>query len=62
MQVILDMTTREKVGKFKGLGKLIRVYNGKRGLHLVVLYIVRLYAANPALVFASIAAKESAHP
>lgn len=37
--VILDMTTLEKVGKFKGLGKLIRVYNGKRGLHLVVLYI-----------------------
>ena len=40
LQVILDMTTLEKVGKFKGLGKLIRVYNGKRGLHLVVLYIL----------------------
>ncbi len=39
LQVILDMTTLEKTGKFKGLGNLIRVYNGKRGLHLVVLYI-----------------------
>jgi len=39
LQVILDMTCLEKAGKFKGLGKLIRVYNGKRGLHLVVLYI-----------------------
>lgn len=40
LQVIFDMTTLEKVGKFKGLGQLIRVYNGKRGLHLVVLYIL----------------------
>ena len=39
LQVILDLTTLEKTGKFKGLGSLIRVYNGKRGLHLVVLYI-----------------------
>ncbi len=40
LQVILDLTTLEKVGKFKGLGQLVRVYNGKRGLHLVVLYIL----------------------
>lgn len=40
LQVILDLTTLEKTGKFQGLGTLIRVYNGKRGLHLVVLYIV----------------------
>lgn len=39
LTVILDLTTLEKVGKFSGLGKLIRVYHGKRGLHLVVLYI-----------------------
>lgn len=39
LHVILDLTTLEKTGKFKGLGELIRVYNGKRGLHLVVLYI-----------------------
>ena len=40
LQVILDLTTLEKVGNFKGLGKLIRTFNGKRGLHLIVLYIV----------------------
>ena len=40
LQVILDLTTLEKVGKFKQFKHLIRVYNGKRGLHLVVLYIV----------------------
>ena len=40
LQVILDLTTLEKVGKFKGFKELIRVYNGKRGLHVVLLYIV----------------------
>ena len=40
LQVIIDLTTLEKFGKFKGLQNLIRVYNGKRGLHLVVLYLV----------------------
>lgn len=40
LQLILDMTTLEKVGNFSGLGNLIRVYNKKRGLHLVVLYIL----------------------
>lgn len=40
LQVILDLTTLEKCGKFKGFGNLIRVYNGKRGLHLVVMYLV----------------------
>lgn len=40
LQVVLDMTTLEKVGKFEGLESLVRVYNGKRGLHLVVLYIL----------------------
>jgi Transposase DDE domain len=40
LELILDMTTLEKVGLFSGLGKLIRVYNGKRGLHLVVLYMM----------------------
>jgi hypothetical protein len=33
LQVIIDLTTLEKAGKFKGLENLIRVYNGKRGLH-----------------------------
>lgn len=30
----------EKRGKFKAFEKLVRVYHGKRGLHLVVLYLV----------------------
>ncbi len=33
LQVIIDLTTLEKVGKFKVFENLIRVYNGKRGLH-----------------------------
>lgn len=40
LQVILDLTTLEKVGKFKEFEHLIRVYNGKRGLHVVMLYLV----------------------
>lgn len=33
LQVILDLTTLEKCGKFKAFEDLIRVYNRKRGLH-----------------------------
>lgn len=40
LHVVLDLTTLEKVGQFKGLDNLVRVYNGKRGLHLVVLYLL----------------------
>lgn len=40
LQVILDLTTLEKTGKFKEFKDLIRVYNGKRGLHVVMLYVV----------------------
>jgi hypothetical protein len=40
LQVIIDLTTLEKVGKFKALENLISVYHGKRGLHLVVVYLV----------------------
>lgn len=40
LQVIIDLTTLEKRGKFKPFEDLISVYNGKRGLHLVVLYLV----------------------
>lgn len=40
LQVIIDLTTLEKRGKFKSLNELIRVYHSKRGLHLVVLYLV----------------------
>jgi hypothetical protein len=40
LQVIIDLTTLEKRGKFKPFDHLISIYNGKRGLHLVVLYLV----------------------
>jgi hypothetical protein len=40
LQVIIDLTTLEKFGKFPQFKDLIRVYNGKRGLHLVVVYLV----------------------
>ncbi len=40
LQAIIDLTTLEKCGKFKSFEHLISVYNGKRGLHLVVLYLV----------------------
>ncbi|MDV2997901.1 MAG: IS701 family transposase ISAcma37 [Chroococcidiopsis sp. SAG 2025] len=40
LQVIIDLTTLEKRGKFKALNGLVRVYHGKRGLHLVVMYLV----------------------
>ena len=40
LQVIIDLSTLEKRGKFKSFEHLISVYNGKRGLHLVVLYLV----------------------
>ena len=40
LQVIIDLTTLEKFGKFKALENLISVYHGKRGLHLVVVYLV----------------------
>jgi hypothetical protein len=40
LQVIIDLTTLEKRGKFKAFENLIHVLNGKRGLHLVVMYLV----------------------
>jgi len=40
LQVLIDLTTLEKCGKFESFKHLICVYNGKRGLHLVVLYLV----------------------
>ena len=40
LQVIVDLTTLEKCGKFPEFEHLITVYNGKRGLHLVVVYLV----------------------
>jgi len=40
LQVIIDLTTLEKRGKFKLLNGLVRVFHSKHGLHLVVLYLV----------------------
>jgi hypothetical protein len=40
LQVIIDLTTLEKRGKFKALDGLVRVYHGKRGLHVVIVYLV----------------------
>ena len=40
LQVIIDLTTLEKAGNFKDFNHLVRVYNGKRGLHVVMLYLV----------------------
>ena len=40
LQVMLDLTTLEKVGKFPHLQDRVRVYNHKKGLHIVVLYLV----------------------
>lgn len=40
LQVIIDLTTLEKRGKFKLLDGLVRVFHSKHGLHLVVLYLV----------------------
>lgn len=40
LQVILDLTTIEKVGKFPHLQDLVRVYHHQKGLHIVVMYLV----------------------
>lgn len=38
--MIVDLTTLEKRGKFKAFEQLVSVLHGKRGVHLVVLYLV----------------------
>ncbi len=40
LEVILDLTTLEKVGNFPHLQDKVRVYHHKKGLHIVVLYLV----------------------
>jgi Transposase DDE domain len=40
LQVIIDLTTLEKRGKFKAFAQLIHILHGKRGLHIVVMYLV----------------------
>jgi hypothetical protein len=39
LEVVVDLTCLEKAGRFKGLNELIHVLNGKRGLHVVILYV-----------------------
>jgi hypothetical protein len=40
LQVIVDLTTLEKRGKFKAFEHLVSDFHGQRGVHLVVLYLV----------------------
>jgi hypothetical protein len=40
LQVIVDLKTLEKCGKFKAFEHLVSGFHGKRGVHLVVLYLV----------------------
>src|SRR6478672_372064 len=40
LQVIVDLTTLQKRGKFKAFEHLVSVFHGQRGVHLVVLYLV----------------------
>ena len=40
LQLIIDLTCLPKRGRFKAFSSLIRVFHRKRGLHLVILYIV----------------------
>jgi len=40
LRVIVDLTSLEKSGKFVAFADLISVLQGKRGVHLVVLYLV----------------------
>jgi len=40
LQLIVDLTTLEKRGKFKAFEALVSVLHGKRGVHLVILYLV----------------------
>ncbi|MDQ3399311.1 MAG: hypothetical protein M3511_16405 [Deinococcota bacterium] len=47
--VMLDLTTLEKTGRFQNLD-LVRVLNKKRGVHVVVMYLVAGPHAHPVVV------------
>ena len=47
LQLIVDLTCLEKVGKFKAFAHLIHVLHGKRGMHVVFLYLVVGYFRVP---------------
>lgn len=36
---VVDLTCLEKTGKYKQLQELVRTYNGKRGVHVALLYL-----------------------
>jgi hypothetical protein len=36
---VVDLTCLEKIGQYKGLDGLVRTYNGKRGVHVALLYL-----------------------
>ncbi|WP_051037815.1 hypothetical protein [Thalassoporum mexicanum] len=40
LQVIIDLSCLEQAGKFKALDGLVRFYNKKYALHVVVMYLV----------------------
>lgn len=39
LHAIVDLTCLEKTGKYNGLKDFVRVYNGKRGVHVAMLYL-----------------------
>ena len=39
LYAVVDLTCLEKTGKYKDLAELVRVYNGKRGVHVALLYL-----------------------
>ena len=39
LHAIVDLTCLEKTGQYKGLEEFVRVYNGKRGVHVAMLYL-----------------------
>ena len=39
LHAVVDLTCLEKTGKYKDLEEFVRVYNGKRGVHVAMLYL-----------------------
>lgn len=39
LYAVVDLTCLEKTSKYKALAELVRVYNGKRGVHVALLYL-----------------------
>ena len=59
---VVDLTCLEKTGKYKDLAGLVRTYNGKRGVHVALLYLSH-WSVSPALELpGSIVVKSTATP